>query len=194
MSDSDQNAVPTEAAEELKSLQDRATLAGIKFHPNMGLEKLRNLVNKDLGKAEKPTPAPVQTKTIRLTKAQMFDLRNERVRKDATKLIRVTVTNTNPNKSKHKGEVFTCSNSVIGTCRKFVPFHTGKPWFIPQIIINMMEERTYTQWYDAKDEKGRSIKKSRQAKEFSIVTVKPITPKELTELASQQALTNRLED
>lgn len=191
---SDQIEVTTEASEELEleSLRSRAKLAGIKHHPNMGLEKLRELVNKDLGKAEEV--APVQANTTRLTAAQMLTIRNERVRKDATKLIRVRVTNMNPNKSKHKGEVFTASNSAIGTCRKFVPFHTGEPWFIPQIILNMMAERTYTQWYDTKDDKGRETKKSRQAKEFAIVPVEDITPKELKDLADQQALTNRLAD
>ena len=191
---SDQIEVTTEASEEeLESLQARAKLAGIKHHPNMGVTKLRELVNSGLDKP-KVQVAPVQTETKRLTPAQMIALRNERVRKDATRLIRVMVTNMNPNKSKHKGEVFTCSNSAIGTCRKFVPFHTGEPWHIPQIILNMMKERTYTQWYDAKDEKGRAIKKNRQAKEFAIVPVEVITSKELKELASQQALTNRLED
>ncbi len=191
---SDQIEVTTEASEELEleSLRSRAKLANLKFHPNMGLEKLRELVNKDLGKAKEV--APVQANTTRLTAAQMLALRNERIRKDATKLIRVTYTNMNPNKSKHKGEIFTAGNSVTGSLKRMIPFHTGEPWFIPQIIINMMKERTYTQWYDAKDEKGRAIKKSRQAKEFSIQVVEAITPKELKELASQQALTNRLAD
>ena len=187
---SDQNEVTTEASEELKLLQGRAKLAGIKFHPNTGLEKLRSLVNAGLDKPK--VVAPQEAK--QLSPADMLRLRDERIRKDATRLIRVTYTNMNPNKSKHKGEVFTAGNSVTGTVRKMIPFHTGEPWHIPQIIINMMKERTYTQWYDTKDEKGRAIKKSRQAKEFSIQEIAAITPKELTELASQQALTNRLED
>ena len=195
---------------EFEKLKKRATQLGIKFGPNIGLELLRQRVNAaingdeeeldddDLDEEEQEEPlTETVTQTVKpkldRKKAEKFvetptELRN-RKRKEALKLVRVRIECMNPMKKSLQGEIFTVSNSVIGTVRKFIPYNVESDdgYHIPQILLTMLQEKKFTKITHEK-KRGVNIPRSRQVKEFAIEILPPLTKDELKELATQQAL------
>ena len=90
------------AEEELKLLKERATLLGIKFSNNIGVDTLRTKVNEKL--EEKSIKEESQ-----LTKSAI----RAKMRKEQLKLVRIRLTLMNPAKKAWRGEIFTIANSVI---------------------------------------------------------------------------------
>lgn len=164
---------------ELDLLKQRATQMGLKFHHNIGLEKLKQMVNDKLNgtQSEDDGAAP----SAKLTKAQL----KMQMRKEANKLVRVRVTCMNPNKKEWQGEFFAVSNSYIGTIKKYVPF--GVEWHVPEVILKMIEARQFQTFYNEKV-KGRTVRKGRLVKEFGVERLPPLTEQELKELARRQAM------
>ena len=111
--------------------------------------------------------------------------RNARKRKEANKLYRVRITNHNPAKREHSGELFKAANSVIGTAARYVQF--GEIWHVEKILLNMIEERKYQQFYTTTID-GKKVRKGKLVKEFGIEYLPALTPKELEELRKQQAM------
>lgn len=101
-------------------------------------------------------------------------------------LVRITATCMNPQKSEWDGEMFSVGSRKVGTFKKFVPF--GVEWHVPQMILDMMEDRQYSQFYNVPDGMGGTIRKSRLVKEFSIHVHPQMTPEQLQALGRQQAL------
>ena len=191
---------------EHESLQERAKQMGITFHPNTGLEKLRNKVNaKLLGEVETPeVDKPKEVAPINTSKAatkenpgqvpvETKNQRHSRLRKNAAKLVRIRITCMNPNKKDWEGEVFTVSNSVVGTHKKFVPFNNTEGWHVPQIIYNMIKERQFQTFYTEKARNGVKVRKSKLINEFAIEVLDKLTPDELTDLARRQAVANTID-
>ncbi len=168
--------------DELTLLKQRAQTLGIKFHPSIGLESLRSKVSAALTEeaAEEPVPeAPAAESRIQM---------RNRLRKEASALVRVRVTCMNPNKKEWKGEIFTASNSIVGTFRKYVQFNTEDGWHVPQIILNMLKARQFQTFYTIKNERGVAVRKGKLVPEFAVEVLPPLTEEELLELSRRQAL------
>ena len=171
--------------DELTLLKQRAQTLGIKFHPSIGLESLRSkvsaaLTGEDAEEAAEPVPeAPAAESRIQM---------RNRLRKEASSLVRVRITCMNPNKKEWKGEIFTVSNSVVGTFRKYVQFNTEEGWHVPQIILNMLKARQYQTFYTIKNERGVAVRKGKLVPEFAVEVLPPLTEKELLELSRRQAM------
>lgn len=171
--------------DELTLLKQRAQTLGIKFHPSIGLESLRSKVSaaltvEDAEEAAEPVPeAPAAESRIQM---------RDRLRKEASALIRVRITCMNPNKKEWKGEIFTVSNSVVGTFRKYVQFNTEEGWHVPQIILNMLKARQFQTFYTIKNERGVAVRKGKLVPEFAVEVLPPLTEKELLELSRRQAM------
>lgn len=184
METTDQNQDHELQAAELESLKARADQLGIKYHPNIGIDKLREKVAAAL--EEKPsekapaaaTPAAVET----------LNQRRLRQRQEANALVRCRITCMNPNKKEWQGEIFTVSNAVVGTIRKYVPFDTE--WHAPRFILNMIKQRQCQIFYNATDDRGNKVRRGKQIREFAVEELAPLTEKELKELAQRQALAN----
>ena len=200
---------------ELEQLKERATQLGLKFGPNIGVDLLRARVNAVInGDAEldevndedeefveeEETVAKTSPNKPKLDKklAERFGETEEekrvRLRKDAFKLIRVRIQCMNPLKKAMQGEVFTVSNSVVGTYRKFVPYNveSDEGWLVPKIMLNMIKERKFNQIrYEKKN--GLQIPKAHLVKEFAIEILPQLTKEELKELAQRQALSRSVE-
>lgn len=168
--------------DELTILKKRATSAGLSYSPNIGVDSLRKKLNDHLN----DDPAEDEVEPV-ITPSETKGQRRARLRKEASKLIRVRISCMNPNKAEHEGEIFTVSNSAVGTFKKFVPF--GTEFHVPQMILTMIGERKYQQFYTVK-ENGESIRKGRLVKEFAIEVLKPLTAKEIQDIAHQQAISN----
>src|SRR5690606_31453663 len=197
---------------------------GVTYGPNIGVDLLRTRVNavlkgeanvedvndddfseeeeyeendNDLDEEEEKTVAkakPKLNKELAKKFGETPDEKRSRLRKEAFKLVRVRITCMNPLKKNFQGEVFTVSNSVIGTYRKYVPYNVESDdgWLVPKIMLNMLRERKFNQ---IKFEKrnGVQIPKPYLVKEFAIELLDPMTQKELTELARRQAMSRSVE-
>lgn len=163
----------------LDDLKNRASTLGIKFHPSIGTDKLREKIQaalddnateevKTQGGDEKPTD-------------------DRKALKDAAlKLIHVRITNMDPMKKEHQGDFFLTGNALVGTVKRFVPF--GVEWHVPQIILNMIEEKRYQQFSTSKNSKNVDITTSKLVKTYAVERLKPLTEKELKELGRVQAM------
>ncbi|AUV61831.1 hypothetical protein HWB52_gp16 [Pseudomonas phage Littlefix] len=211
---------------ELDKLKEYATGLGIEFHPNIGLEKLKERID-----AAFPAPAVVQetpveepveeipapsalineqtplitkealeqavadtklasdlaTTVLAAAVQETKEAKRYRLRKEATKLVRVNVMNMNPFRKEWEGDTYCVGNGVIGTIKRYVPFNTD--WHVEQALLNVMEERKCQIFTTRKDRQtGQEVKTPRTIKELQIAILPPLTEKELKELAQRQAM------
>ena len=171
--------------DELDLLKQRADDMGVKYHPNISVEKLKTKIDAQLNKEVKDEVK----QDVVISKAA----RRQAAIKDAEKLIRVRVTCMNQAKRDWPGEPFTVSNSLVGTIRKFVPFD-GSEYHIPNFIYKVMKARKFRQIVEKPDGKGGKVAHNRFVPEFNIEVLKPLTQKELDQLAIEQAKRGSVED
>lgn len=185
----DYSEAPTEdnPEEELIQLKQMATTMGIKFSPNIGLDKLREKVQ------QYNLPDTEQEDDIPSVKQSEFQ-KNEAIRKECSRLIRIRVTCMNPDKKDWNGEIFTVRNAKVSEIKKFVPFNIEAGWHVPTIIYQMMKERKYVTHYEIKNAKGERVQRHKLVPEFNIEVLDPLTEEEIQELARQQAMSRSLEE
>ncbi|RLD76719.1 MAG: hypothetical protein DRJ15_14850, partial [Bacteroidetes bacterium] len=105
-----------------------------------------------------------------------------RLRKEANALVRVRVTCMNPNKKDWEGEIYTVSNTVVGTIRKYVPFNAENGWHVPQFILTAMREKKCQIFKTVKGPRGNKIRKGSIISELNIEVMPPLTVKEIDDL------------
>lgn len=185
---SDMTATPNKL-EELKAIADAA---GIDYHPNIGVDKLRQRIEEyqaaGLDDEVEPETKVKEPSTKKETTAQ----RHARKRREAAELVRIRVTCMNPNKSEWEGEIFTAGNSVVGTFKKYVPFNIDEGWHVPRIIYNQIRDRQCQIFYTERVQ-GRSIRKGKLIREFSVEVLPPLTEEELKDLAQRQAMAKAID-
>lgn len=196
---------------ELDSLKKRADLMQIKYHPSIGLEALRAKINEavttegpvvqepeattmpDLAavvaaeqSAAPQAPAPVAV-VAKLPEPETAGEKKNRLRREATKLVRIRITCMNPAKKKWGGDMFCVSNRNFGNVQRYVPFE--RDWHVEAVLLDMIRERQYLT-FDAKKTKisGIDVKEPRYVPEFAIADLDPLTPTELHDLAQRQAM------
>ena len=188
-----ENETTVVAPDELATLKSRADMLGVQYHPSIGLEKLREKVNGTL--ADKPLDSPTSNSAASVgnPEVETENQRRFRLKREATKLVRVNITCMNPAKKEWDGEILTVGNSEIGSIKKFVPFNTTDGWHITTIMLQMMRERKCQIFVTAKDDRGNKSRKGKLINEFAIEVLDPLTPAELAELAARQAATKSIE-
>ena len=199
--DNTQNELSAEEQQvsELDLLKQRATLLGISFSPNIGVETLRERIaakqaelegaqnqespttqaNPLIGQTAQEAEAPVKTKSLR---QHLID--------ENMKLVRLRITNLDPKKKDLKGEIFTVANEFLGTVRKFVPYgeDTDEGYHVPYCIYKMLDKRKFLEiktWRNKAT--GQQEVSQRWVREFSLEVLEPLTEKELATLAAAQA-------
>ena len=168
--------------DELTLLKQRATLLGINFSNNIGLETLK-------ARIEEATREPEPEKELTVQ-----DLRQQ-LRAEHLALVRIRITNMNPAKKDLPGEIITIANGVIGTVKHFVPFQGTAAevgWYVPKIILNELQERKFVVQEKIADDKGRDRMVSRERKEFAIEILPHLTEEELKKLAQDQRVADRI--
>lgn len=176
--------------DELEALKARANLLGVKFHPSISLEKLREKVNAAVtseGEAEEPSNSPSETKQ------ETIGEKRKRLKAEALKLVRIRLTCLNPAKKEWEGEIITVGNSLIGSVKKFVPFNADDGWHVPHVIYQQLKERQCQVFYTATDARGNKVRKGKLIKEFAIEVLPPLTKEELDELARRQAMAKAID-
>lgn len=185
--------------DELSILKQRATLMGLKFSNNIGLEALRKKVSDaQEGITEESEVAqvnPLETETA----APKEETRTEmarRIRLEQTKLVRIRIQNLDPKKKELPGEIITVANDYMGTVRKFVPYgeQTDNGYHVPYCIYQFLKERKFLNIRVTKGKNGRSNIQQGWVREFSIEVLPPLTQEELTNLAQAQIAAGSLND
>lgn len=173
--------------EEKKILRARLSKMGISSSPNISLENLRaKYAEISSGNTTPTTESPSVESTASIA---------ERVRKEATKLIRVRIKNLNPYTQDLHGEIFTVANEVIGKVSKYVPYDdAGEAYHIPNCIYKMLLNKKFLQVKTFIDPvtKKRTVQQS-WVPSFSIEVLPQLTVDELKELARKQEAAARLE-
>ena len=108
------------------------------------------------------------------------------LQKKATKLVRCVVSSRDPMKQSWPGEIITVSNDMTGLIKKFVPFNIDAGYHLPQMIVNVLKDKTCTVFVNKKIN-GETVKTGKQIKAYNIEILPPLTEHELTELAREQA-------
>lgn len=163
---------------ELESLKSIADELGVKYHPSIGLDKLKEKVAEAQSTSVEPEEV-VQEKP----KKSLKELKNEQL-----KLVRIRVSCMNPVKRDWQGEMWSVGNRLIGSVKKFVPFEVE--WHVPQIMLNQMKQKKYQHFYTIKDDQGRKIRKGKLVNEYVIEELSPLSEAELKALAQRQAMAN----
>lgn len=170
------------AAAELENLKVRAEKLGVKFHPSISAEKLREKIKAHQadGKGE---VAPKAEDT-----AENHELKKLRLKREALKLVRVRITCMNPAKKEWEGEIITVANNAVGTVKRYVPFNTEDGWHVEHILLEQLRERQCQIFVTEKDSRGNKVRKGKLIREFAIEVLDPLTEEELAELAQRQAM------
>ena len=169
--------------DEMVTLKARADLLGVKFHPSISLEKLREKV----GAAVEEVPEkPVEVAQVN---EETLAQRRMRKKREANELVRIRVTCMNPAKKEWEGEIFTAGNSLVGSFSKYVPFNDAEDgWHVPRILYNMIVERQCQIFVTTRDTRGNSSREGKLIKEFAVEVMPNLTTGELTTLARKQAM------
>lgn len=178
-----------EQKDELTILKARADLLKIPYSNNISLAKLKERIEEHMAKDEKEEPEDEIEEVVE-TKAAL----RTRLIREATRLIRVRVTNMNPAKAAFPGEIFTVANSMVGTIRKFIPYGAGTEagYHIPYAIYEMIKRKKFTLVKKEVGPNGTPVFNKYERKEFAIEVLDPLTPEELKKLAAEQAATGRV--
>jgi hypothetical protein len=187
---------------ELEALKARANQIGLKFHPSIGVEALRNKVNAALAGetvdedeeeddlAETPAanasiPKPTVTEPAKPRALTANELRVQKYN-EARKLVRVRITCMNPMKKEWQGEQFSVANRSI-SINRFVPFEVE--WHIENLLLQTLRDRQYLAFVSKRvGPQQIEVKEHRMIREFAIEVLDPLTPAELKDLAQRQAM------
>lgn len=113
--------------------------------------------------------------------------RKMRLRREATKLVRVHISCMDPAKTKYKGELICVSNRNIGTIQRFVPFN--RDWHIEQVLLDALLDKNYMVFDEEKTPRaGITVKTPRNVPAFNIRILPALTEAELKDLAQRQAM------
>lgn len=174
---------------ELELLKERADRMSITYHPNIGLEALKKKIGEKLNGLE--SDEPEEEATPEAPVKETAQKRRMRLNKEARILKRVRITCMNPNKKQMQGELFTISNSVVGTIKRFVPFDAEDGWHVEAMLLKMIKARKYQSFYQVKVN-GKKVTRGKLVPEFAIEEMKPLTPKQLEDLAKRQAVSGTI--
>lgn len=189
MSDFDNDTL--ELPDELTSLKARADLLGVKYHPSIGLDKLREKVNAAVEGTESDSEQEQEDapqSTVVAEPVETEGQRRARLRREANELVRIRVTCMNPAKKEWEGELFTVGNALVGSFKKYIPFNVDEGWHVPRIIYQQLLDRQCQIFTTVRDGRGNSVRKGKLIKEFAVEVLPPLTPAELADLAQRQAM------
>ncbi len=171
--------VTAPVVDQLALLKTKAATLGVTYSPNIGIDALREKINAKMnGEVEKEEAPREKTKT---------ELRQEKYL-EATRLIRVRITNMNPAKADLPGEIFTVSNRFVGEIKRYIPYgEQVDGWHVENMLLDMLKEKQFQQIRTKKGANGQILPDTKWVREFAIEELPALTPEELKVLANKQA-------
>lgn len=173
---------------ELELLKERADAMGIKYSNRIGLDALREKINKAVQGNSTTQAEPTEAGEEVLRDNQRKAKRLAKLRKEQLRLVRVRIANLNPQKKDLHGEIFTTGNRILGSVKKYVPYGeaTDNGYHIPYIIFEQLKARKFLQ-IKTTTKNGQINVSTKWVPEFAIEVLDPLTEEELKELAATQA-------
>ena len=166
----------TKADEELNLLKQRADQMGIAYGPNISKETLKNRINEHLGVVmpeQKESPAWIKRRNIK---------------NKAMRLIRVRITNMNPDKKNIPGEIITVYNRNVGRVSKYIPFGAEESmdgYHIPYIIYAYLKNKKFA---SRTKKKGQLHPTTKLVNEYQLEVLPQLTEAELKKLSDDQKI------
>jgi len=219
--DTPENLAPQPS--ELDMLKARAKLMGIEHSNNISVETLKAKIDAKLKGEPEKQEAPAQNQAsqaqpnplenvspagrnmdVETAKELVKPVEPEAPKRQLSlrqhlietemKLVRCRITCLDPKKKDLPGEILTVGNEYLGTVRKFVPFgeHTDDGYHIPHCIYTMMRDRKFVS-IQTKKIGGKEQIISRDAAEFAIEVLEPLTKQQLHDLAVAQIAAGTVE-
>ena len=176
------------AATELENLKSRAEKLGVKFHPSISAEKLREKIKAAQTEGEGSVGEQPEVKSATGANEESPAAKKLRLKREALKLVRVRITCMNPAKKEWEGEIITVANNAVGTVKRYVPFNIEDGWHVEHILLEQLRERQCQIFVSEKDSRGNKVRKGKLIREFAIEVLEPLTEEELAELAQRQAM------
>lgn len=181
--------------DEMTILKQRATMMGIKFSNNIGLEALRKKVadaQEGITEQEQPEVNPLATTPVQEDKLSMA----QRIRLENTRLVRVRIQNLDPKKKDLPGEILTVANDYMGTVRKYVPYGeaTDNGYHIPYCLYKLLKNRKFLHVSVKKGRNGKERVEQQWVREFAIEILPQLTEEELKQLGQAQLAAGSLND
>lgn len=174
---SDTELTLEEQEQALIDLKNKAKILGMDFHPNIKYKTLSEKI-KEFQAAQPEEEVSLEKEVVN--------------NKDGLELVRVRVANMDPQKQSYSGEIFCTGNSVLGTVKRYVPFNID--WHVPQILLNMIEQRQHQTYTTKINSRGQEIKNSVTVKTYGIERLPDLTLQELKELKQRQLMAKGQED
>lgn len=182
--------------DELAYLKGRATLMGIVFSNNIGVEALKAKIAEKIN-GDKPAEAAEAAEaddeeelapTSPAALAKPAQTLRQRLLQDNMRLIRIRISCMDPKKKDLPGEIFTVANRYIGTVRKFVPFGdaTEGGYHVPYVIFKLLKKRKYLSITTKKGKSGQDEVVTKYLPEFAIEELPMLTEIELARLGQAQ--------
>jgi len=179
---------PTDT-EVLDALKAKADLIGVSYSHKIGAAALRKKIKDHIeGVEEDEATATPEPKTM--SKAERYASIRQKQMKECMALVRVRITNMNPDKADLGGEIFAVGTKYIGTVKKYIPYGeaTDNGYHVPKILLDQMKQREFLSVKSVQNRKtGQMDITQRWVREFAIEELPPLTDKELKDLATQQA-------
>lgn len=205
MTDVTENPLDSEQANdlvlptEIEMLKQKATLMGITYSNNIGVESLKAKIKEKEDALNAPAPsldkpadvggvAPANPIADPAHKGKTPTLRAYLLA-EQTKLVRLRITNMDPKKADLPGEILTVANEYIGTISKYVPFgeQTENGYHVPYCLYEMLKSRQFLQIKVIKRPGGRLETKTQWVREFALEVLPDLTKAEIARLAATQA-------
>ena len=161
----------------LEQLKAQADAMGLKYNGNISATTLQQRIDQVLqSSAEVEVSEPVAPVNPVIE-----------MRKQATRLLRVTITPMDALKRDYRGEFFEISNRVM-KIKRFIPY--GVPTHIEAALLEEIRGRKFRMTIPATRETGAE---SRLVTAYAIAELAPLTPQELKNLAKAQQARNSIE-
>ena len=182
----------SEEMTELESLKERADMMGLKYHPRVGVAKLKAAIEKSLnGEADEPEDDEPDV-APKISSRQAREVKRKATVKDMSRLIRITLSCNDPQYNKRGGIMKEVGNSY-GSFKKYIPF--DKEFHVPKVIVDHLRSCTFQKSVTKKSrDTGRKITTYTTAKQFVIDVLEPLTEQQIKDLAVSQARSGSLED
>lgn len=178
--------VTAPVVDQLALLKTKADTLGVTYSPNIGIDALREKINAKMnGEPEKKEVTSASTEVAR--EKTPMEIRQE-LFLDATRLVRVRITNMNPAKADLPGEIFTVSNRYVGEIKRYIPYgEQVDGWHVENMLLDMLKEKQFQQIRTKKGANGQILPDTKWVREFAIEELPALTPEELKVLANKQA-------
>lgn len=180
----------------LDFLKKEAAELGIKHHPSIGEDKLREKIEEHKEKlAQEQAEAAAQAEEAKPAKATKPAVSNaQTLKREQLQLVRVRVSALNPHMKGLKGQVFSVSNALVGRVKKYIPFDSPNGWHVPKILIDSLEGKQFQTFREITTPTGKVVKRSVSAKAYAIQYLPPLTRDEWEKIQGQIKATATQED